>query len=93
MLSLVKTRVVILVACIAGVSASPLPPMPRKARRSAPGARPTIVFSPAFILTDGGHAQAAYLSGEHEDNASWTWDGSTLKITRRPSTWTVSPGV
>jgi hypothetical protein len=37
-------------------------------------------FLAIFVLTDGGHAQAAYLSGEREDNATWTWDGTTLTI-------------
>ena len=35
----------------------------------------------AFVLNAGGQAQTAYLTGEHDDNAAWTWDGSTLKIT------------
>ena len=38
-------------------------------------------FLAAFILVADGRAQAAYLSGEREDNAAWTWDGSTLRIT------------
>jgi hypothetical protein len=38
-------------------------------------------FLAIFVLTEGGHAQAAYLSGEREENASWSWDGSTLTIT------------
>jgi hypothetical protein len=38
-------------------------------------------FLAAFILMEGGRAQAAYLSGERDDNAVWTWDGSTLRIT------------
>jgi hypothetical protein len=38
-------------------------------------------FLAVFLLTDNGRAQAAYLSGEREENASWTWDGSTLMIT------------
>lgn len=38
-------------------------------------------FLAVFVLTENGHAQAAYESGEQEANAAWTWDGSTLKIT------------
>jgi hypothetical protein len=38
-------------------------------------------FIAVFVLTENGRAQAAYLSGEREENASWTWDGSTLTIT------------
>ena len=38
-------------------------------------------FLVTFILMEGGRAQATYLSGERDDNAAWTWDGSTLRIT------------
>jgi hypothetical protein len=37
-------------------------------------------FLAVFVLSEGGRAQAAYLSGEREENATWTWDGSTLTI-------------
>jgi hypothetical protein len=37
-------------------------------------------FLEVFVLTEGGHAQAAYESGEQEANAAWTWDGTTLTI-------------
>ena len=37
-------------------------------------------FLAAFVLTEDGRAQAAYLTGERDDNAAWTWDGSTLTI-------------
>jgi hypothetical protein len=40
-------------------------------------------FLVAFILIDGGRAQAAYMTGEEDQNAVWTWDGATLKITSR----------
>jgi hypothetical protein len=40
-------------------------------------------FLVAFLLTEDGRAQAAYMTGEQEDNAAWTWDGSTLKITSK----------
>ena len=35
----------------------------------------------AFLLTDDGRAQTAYRTGEQDEKAAWTWDGSTLKIT------------
>jgi hypothetical protein len=38
-------------------------------------------FLALFVLGENGRAQAAYLSGEREENATWTWDGSTLTIT------------
>lgn len=38
-------------------------------------------FLAAFILIEGGRAQTAYVSGERDDNAVWTWDGGTLRIT------------
>ena len=38
-------------------------------------------FLVAFVLIEGGRAQTAYVSGERDDNAVWTWDGSTLRIT------------
>ena len=40
-------------------------------------------FMLAFILTDGGRAQAVYMTGEEDQNAAWTWDGTTLKITSK----------
>jgi len=38
-------------------------------------------FLAAFILTENGRTQAVYLSGEQDDNATWTFDGGTLRIT------------
>ena len=35
------------------------------------------------MLTEGGRAQAIYLNGERDENAAWTWDGSTLSITSK----------
>ncbi len=37
-------------------------------------------FLSAFLLSEGGDAQAAYLFGERDDYAAWTWDGVTLEI-------------
>ena len=38
-------------------------------------------FLVAFILTGNGRAQAVYLSGERDENAAWTLDSGTLRIT------------
>ena len=38
-------------------------------------------FLTAFILTGNGRTQAMYLSGERDDNATWTLEGTTLTIT------------
>ena len=38
-------------------------------------------FLAAFILSDGGRTLAAYMSGEKDDKAGWSWDGATLTIT------------
>jgi hypothetical protein len=40
-------------------------------------------FLAAFLLTEDGRAQAVYLSGESDDDASWSWDGTMLKIVSR----------
>lgn len=37
-------------------------------------------FLAAFVVAEGGRVQTVYLSGEHDDKATWTWDGSTLNI-------------
>ena len=37
-------------------------------------------FLAAFVLTEDGRARAVYMTGERDDNAAWTWDGSTLTI-------------
>jgi hypothetical protein len=38
-------------------------------------------FLAAFVLIEGGRAQTVYVSGERDDNAVWTFDGNTLRIT------------
>lgn len=40
-------------------------------------------FLIGFLLGADGKALAAYMTGEHDDAAMWTWDGSTLIITSR----------
>ena len=80
---LFRTLAVILVAggtCVAAISPAAY------AAESAPiGAWRTTngCFLLAFILTEGGRAQAAYMTGEQDENAAWTWDGSMLKIMSR----------
>ena len=82
MSGLLKTLVMILVAGGACVSAFP----PAYSAEGAPlGAWRTTngCFLVAFILTEGGRAQAAYRTGEQDENAAWTWEGSMLTITSR----------
>ncbi|HEX5279954.1 MAG TPA: hypothetical protein VFW28_07730 [Micropepsaceae bacterium] len=38
-------------------------------------------FLVGFLLNNDGRALAAYMTGETDSNAAWTWDGSTLTIT------------
>jgi hypothetical protein len=74
---------VLLVACGASVSAIALAAY---AAEGAPiGAWRTTngCFLVAFFLTEDGRAQAAYMTGEQDADAAWTWDGSTLKITSK----------
>jgi hypothetical protein len=35
----------------------------------------------AFLLADDGHVEAAYMTGEADTHARWSWDGTTLTIT------------
>lgn len=57
-------------------------PIAARAQQLVGGWRATNdCFLAAFVLTEGGHAQSAYLSGERDDNAAWSWDGNTLRIT------------
>jgi hypothetical protein len=79
--SLVKTLVVILAACGACVLA--IAPLAYAAETAPIGAWRTTneCFLAIFLLTDDGTAKTAYLTGEEDDKAAWTWDGTTLKIT------------
>jgi len=80
MAGLAKTLGVVLAACIMASDAAAY------AAESAPlGAWRTTngCFLVAFILSEGGRAQAAYMTGEQDDNAAWNWDGTTLTITSR----------
>jgi hypothetical protein len=57
-------------------------PLSARAQQLVGGWRATNdCFLAAFVLTEGGRAQSSYVSGERDDNAAWTFDGSTLRIT------------
>src|SRR5258705_11241189 len=78
---LVRMLVVTLAACAACLpsmasSASAAEGAPLGAWRAT-----NDCFLAAFVLTADGRVQAAYLSGERDEMAAWTWDGTTLKIT------------
>src|SRR5215471_17405054 len=70
--------VVKIVAASACVAASVSP----AAERAPTGAWRTTndCFLAGFVLNDDGTVQAAYLSGERDVTAKWTWDGTTLII-------------
>ena len=68
-----------LLAALAGAAAWPF--AVRAQQLVGPWDATNDCFLVAFVLVEGGRAQAAYLSGERDDNAAWTWDGSTLRIT------------
>jgi len=80
---LFKALVMILVA--GGACVAAFPPVAYSAEGAPLGAWRTTngCFLVAFLLTEGGRAQAAYMTGEQDENAAWTWDGSMLKITSR----------
>jgi hypothetical protein len=83
MSGLVKTLVTVLVAGGASVLTSP---RAADAAQGAPiGAWRTTngCFLAAFFLTEDGRAQSAYRNGEQDSDATWTWDGSTLRITSK----------
>ena len=78
MAGFVKTLTLSLAACCTCAAAAAY------AAQAAPlgGWRTTNeCFLAQFVLTDNGRAQAAYISGERDDDAAWTWDGTTLTIT------------
>jgi len=78
-----KTLVMILV--VGGACVPAFAPAAYSAENAPIGAWRTTngCFLVAFLLTEGGRAQAAYMTGEQDGNAAWTWDGSMLKITSR----------
>ena len=80
MASLVKTLVMSLIAC--GLCALSIAPAAYAAEGAPLGAWRTTndCFLAAFVLTEDGRAHAVYMTGERDENAAWTWDGSTLTI-------------
>ena len=65
---------------LAGAAAAS--PLAARAQQLAGAWRATNeCFLAAFVLSEGGRAQTVYLSGEQDDSAAWTWDGSALRIT------------
>ncbi len=75
-----KYSAAFIVAC--GVTVSSL----ANAAQDAPtGAWETTndCFLAGFVLNAGGRAQALYMTGEQDNDATWMWDGSTLTITSR----------
>jgi hypothetical protein len=80
MRGIVKTLLMVLLACGAGVLSIAIPV---RAAEGAPlGAWRTTndCFLAAFVLTGDGRVRAVYMTGERDDNAAWTWDGTTLTI-------------
>lgn len=61
------------------------PPAPRAAEGAPTGAWRTVneCFLAMFLLTPDGMARTIYLTGEADNSALWTWDGTTLRIVSR----------
>ena len=80
MRGIVKTLAMILVAC--GACALAIATAVYAAEGAPLGAWRTTndCFLAAFVLTEDGRARAVYMTGERDDDAAWTWDGSTLTI-------------
>jgi hypothetical protein len=80
MVGFVKTLVMSLIACVLYVSS--ITPAAYAAEGAPLGAWRTTneCFLAAFVLTEDGRAHAVYMTGERDEEAAWTWDGSTLTI-------------
>ena len=80
---LLKTLGMIPIACGLSMPTIPLAAYAAQAPGAPTGAwRATNeCFLAAFILTDDGRARSFYQTGERDENAAWTWDGTTLTIT------------
>jgi hypothetical protein len=81
--SLVKMLVMILTACGLCVPSIAHAAYAAQAEGAPLGAWRTTneCFLAAFVLTEDGRARAVYMTGERDEKAAWTWDGSTLTIT------------
>jgi hypothetical protein len=79
--NLARTLFLFLVAC--GASVPVIAPVAYGAEGAPLGAWRTTnqCFLAIFLLTEDGRAKTAYLTGEQDDKAAWTWDGRTLTIT------------
>src|SRR6266481_2997081 len=79
----VKTLVMMLIAL--GAYVLSIAPAAYAAEGAPLGAWRTTndCFLAAFVLTEDGRARAVYMTGERDENAAWTWDGSALSITSK----------
>jgi hypothetical protein len=71
----IRTAFPAIAACIVGAAASAAGEAPTGAWRAT-----NDCFLFAFLLTEDGRVEAAYMTGEADKNASWSWDGTTLTI-------------
>jgi len=78
-----KPLVMMLIAC--GAYVASIAPRAYAAEGAPLGAWRTTndCFLAAFVLTEDGRARAVYMTGERDENAAWTWDGSALSITSK----------
>src|ERR1700680_1278795 len=76
----VRTLFMSLIAC--GLYVPSMVPAAYAAEGAPLGAWRTTneCFLAAFVLTEDGRAHAVYMTGERDENAAWTWDGTTLTI-------------
>lgn len=78
--SFVKPLIIFLLACVASHTATSFSAYAAQAAPIGAWRTTNGCFLCAFLLSENGGAQAAYLSGERDDYAGWTWDGVTLEI-------------
>jgi len=75
--SLAKTAVKIVAACVCFTASASYA---ADAKPNGAWRATNDCFLAGFVLNDDGTVQAAYLSGERDVTAKWSWDGSTLTI-------------